>query len=114
MKTKANKLIKTIALAGFLLSCLYIKPNVIGGNTTTTETEKVIRESFKIPVTKIDGDQKVEVLFSTDGAGLVNFVLAKTENQNLKREIEKQFLNLRFSKLNSTAVNSVVIHFITL
>jgi hypothetical protein len=58
--------------------------------------------------------KKVEVLFTTDKSGKVNFVLAKTENQLLKKEIEDEFSKLSLSKVCAEVVHSVVLNFQTL
>lgn len=88
--------------------------------SNTAETEKVIRHYFKFPQillpVKETGNvvnNKVEVLFSTDKTGHVNFVLAKTENAELKKEIEKQFMALQLKQLKSEVVHKVVLNFRT-
>jgi len=96
-----------------------IDPNE--GATTNTETEKVIRHYFKFPQVlmpvkenKTQVNNKVEVLFSTDIKGNVNFVLAKTNNAELKKEIEKQFMALNLKQLKSDVVHKVVLNFRTM
>jgi hypothetical protein len=82
------------------------------------ETEKTIRNYFKFPQilipyydSKKATAHKVEVLFTTDNKGKVNFALAKTEDPLLKQEIEKQFSNLRLLKVKQNTVHSVVLNF---
>lgn len=89
--------------------------------TVTAETEKTIRTYFKFPQVllpryelKSAQTNRVEVLFTTDKTGKVNFVMAKTTDQQLKQEIEKQFSNLQLNKLKQNVVHSVVLNFRTL
>ncbi len=56
---------------------------------------------------------KVEVVFTTGENGKVNFVLAKTEDALLKKEIEKQFTNLVLPQLKKDVAYSVVLSFKT-
>jgi hypothetical protein len=84
--------------------------------------EKTLRDFLKFPQvlvpqikTKSAGLlQKVEVLFITGKSGAVNFAFAKTDNKQLKSEIEKQFLNLSFEKLKADVVHSVTLSFKTI
>jgi hypothetical protein len=85
-----------------------------------TENEKSIREYFKFPQVLLkhtfqskSESIKVEVLFTTNVNGKVNFVLAKTDNIELKKEIENQFLKLNFKDMKSEVVNSVTLSFKT-
>lgn len=89
--------------------------------TTGSETEKVIRHYFKFPQillpvkeTSAVTSNSVEVLFTTDKSGQVNFVLAKTENKELKKEIEKQFMALSLKQVKSDVVNKVILNFKTI
>ncbi len=88
------------------------------GKKSSVETEKVIRDYFKfphilMPVNEFNAgvNHKIEVLFSTDSTGKVNFVLAKTEIQELKNEIEKQFLQLKLKQVHYNIINKVVLNF---
>ena len=87
----------------------------------SNETEKTIRNYFKFPQvllpayeTKHVRENKIEVLFTTDRAGKVNFVMAKTLDKELKQEIEKQFADLQLNKLKQNVVHSVILNFKTL
>jgi hypothetical protein len=91
------------------------------GTSSSAETEKVIRNYFKFPhilmpvaENKTSVNNKVEVLFSTDSTGKVNFALAKTEDKALKKEIEKQFMALQLKQLKSEVVHKVVLNFRTI
>jgi ABC-type phosphate/phosphonate transport system substrate-binding protein len=122
MKTLSN-LSKMILIAGFSLLTLAIRSNTVPAETTKTkDTEKTIKSYFKfpgvlVPLHHVDAksiQHKVEVLFTTDLAGNVNFALAKTGDQDLKSEIEKQFLKLHLDKLKQNVVHSVTLSFRTL
>jgi hypothetical protein len=83
-----------------------------------SETRKTIHDYFKFPGVlmphqdaKVHTVQKVEVLFTTDRNGKVNFVLAKTADRQLKAEIEKQFSALFLTKVKEDVVHSVVLNF---
>ena len=56
-------------------------------------------------------DVKVEVLFTTDETGNVNFAFAKTTNKQLKEEIEKQFSDLKLPQLKPNVAHSVILNF---
>lgn len=96
-------------------------PNEGPSAASSKESEKVIRHYFKFPQfllpvneAKTLVDNKVEVLFSTDTTGKVNFVLAKTESEELRKEIEKQFLALQLKQLKSEVVHKVILNFRTI
>jgi hypothetical protein len=120
-KTPLN-LLKTLLITGLLLTTLTaVSNNTPSSNTVTNETEKTIRNYFKFPQillphyeVKSVQENKVEVLFTTDKTGKVNFVLAKTSDQQLKLEIEKQFSNLLLIKVKQNVVHSVTLNFKTL
>jgi hypothetical protein len=56
----------------------------------------------------------VEVVFTTSENGKVNFVLAKTDNSILKKQIEKQFSELTLSKIKSNVAYSIVFNIKTI
>jgi len=92
-----------------------------GASSSSAETEKVIRHYFKFPhilmpvnESRAIVNNKVEVLFSTDSTGKVNFALAKTQDEELKKEIEKQFMALQLKQLKSEVVHKVVLNFRTI
>jgi hypothetical protein len=122
MKTKVNKLTKLVLLLSLSLTTFFaVSNNTPVSNSVTVETEKTIRNYFKFPQVLIPHHElktsranKVEVLFTTDKAGNVNFVLAKTNDLKLKQEIEKQFLTLHLEKVKQDVVHSVVLNFKTI
>lgn len=121
MKTKAT-IIKISLLAGLILTSLAGWSNSTpNSGTVTSETERTIRSYFKFPQvllphyeTKTVQANRVEVLFTTDKSGKVNFVLAKTADPLLKEEIEKQFVTLQLNKVKQNVVHSVILNFRTL
>jgi hypothetical protein len=120
MKTKI-KLIRMYLVTVLILTTLVVVSNTTpSSGSVTRETEKTIRNYFKFPQVLLPGhetksyENKIEVLFTTDKFGRVNFVLAKTDNAELKQEIEKQFLNLQLSKVKQNVVHSVTLNFRTL
>lgn len=113
-KVKSSKVVLITAL---LISGLTVLPNTnLGLSPEATETEKTIKDYFRFPqiVTPVNESQKVDVLFTTNLLGQVDFVLAKTINETLKSEIEKQFLKLNLTKLKSDVVHSVTLNIKTL
>ena len=115
MKTSNQfKLILALLLSLFMiqgLSAAYHPPK-----NETNESTKSIHHYFKFPhilmpnlaKTKLES-VKVEVLFTTNQKGEVNFVLAKTDQVELKKEIENQFLKLSFKNIKCDIVNSVTL-----
>ncbi len=119
------KTINQITKSAFFTVLLFSSIVAFSGNTPKaegkkTDAEKTIRQFFKFPQVLAPAcqaktlAQKVEVLFSTDKDGRVNFVLAKTEDTRLKKEIEKQFFAMRMSEMKPDMINSVVLSFIAL
>jgi hypothetical protein len=106
MKTKS---IKGAIIAGLILFSLTAKP-VTANIHPSGAVQKTIQEGIKSPA-GAPGNQKIEVLFTTNENGNVNFVLAKTKDAGLRQEIEKQFYNMHFTGLHSNVVNSVVLNF---
>lgn len=118
MKKTAFK--KMVLMAGLMFTVILAKSNTTPSTTSlTNETEKTIHDFFKFPHVLIPRlvekgqTNKIEVLFTTDINGNVNFVLAKTKDLLLKKEIEKQFTNLHLKKIKQDVVHSVVLNFRT-
>lgn len=119
MKTST---LKTLA---FLILLTFLARFANAGNVPTPatpkgESEKTIRNYFKFPQVLIQHQdaeknlaKKVEVVFTTEASGAVNFVIAKTDDRDLKNEIERQFLKLKLPKLKHDTVYSVVLSFRT-
>ncbi len=102
---------RTSLILGLSLFTFFANAKTKNG-TEIVETEKTIKESivFTTPVS----NQKVEILFTTNEIGNVNFVLAKTEDSNLKNQIEKQFTHLHLTNLKADVVYSIILNFKTL
>src|SRR5207253_8080772 len=104
---------KSLLLILLLLSGSILLANTAPvSNTVTGKTEKTIQDFFKFPQVLLPHynnarliNNKVEVIFTTNNSGQVNFVLAKTNNPELKREIEKQFSSLHLSKIKQDVVH---------
>jgi hypothetical protein len=80
--------------------------NGIAGTGGEGITEKEIQKHLSfpnilLPVNKSQSN-KVDVVFTTNESGKVNLVIAKTDNEHLKKEIEKNFskLTLKTTKPN--------------
>ena len=112
MKTN-NNFLKSLFIIGFSFSTLLLDARTNNNESVMIETEKTIKASLKFPEGLIV-NQKIEVLFTTNQTGNVNFVLAKTNNISLKKEIEKQFSALQLTKLKENVVHSLVLNFKTI
>jgi hypothetical protein len=117
---KTNKLIKAGLIAG-LIFITTLALSAAEPDPVASSASKSIKDYFKFPHMLLPYKQtgqvhsnRVEVLFATDKNGQVNFAFAKTEDPELKREIEKQFLHLHLSQLKEDVVHSVVLNFKTL
>lgn len=84
--------------------------NLITGQEDITETQRIIKQHISFPnnVVSATKTEKVEVVFTTDEVGKVNFVLAKTDNELLKKQMEKQFAEMTLTKIKSNVAYSIV------
>ena len=118
MKKKANitgKVIKATALVALTLGSFLLQANT--KTDASVETEKTIKEHVKFPKLILpvqQQEQKIEVVFTTSENGNVDFVFAKTDNKEVKAEIEKQFSKLNLNKLKANVAYSVVLNFKTI
>lgn len=111
MKTLKSKILKTSALLAFILAGSFVSAKTLTtGNDGIVETEKTIKRHMSFPNVLLAKkvSEKVEVVFTTNEKGKVNFVIAKTENELLKTEIEKQFSELTLLKIKSNVAYSIV------
>jgi hypothetical protein len=79
-----------------VFASLTLNSMAVTGGEGTTEKEIQKHLSFPnilMPVNKTQSN-KVDVVFTTNENGQVNLVIAKTENKDLKKEIEKNFSKL--------------------
>lgn len=116
-----NLLTKTTLFGfAFFSALISVSANLPVVPPGTPGTEKTIQTYFKFPSfllpqaeQKTIQSRKVEVLFTTDKNGDVNFVLAKTNDNDLRKEVENQFYQLRLPKVPAEVVHSVVLDFRT-
>jgi hypothetical protein len=103
-----NGMVKLSAVLGFIF--LSSAAVALGGDENIIETQRTIRQHISFPniILPISKTEKVEVVFTTDEKGKVNFVLAKTENEDLKKQIEKQFSEMTLTKIKSNVAYSIV------
>jgi hypothetical protein len=121
-KNNKFKFAKTVLLTSLLFSAfITMSANIPGTKPGSHESEKTIQNYFKFPQillphaeSNTSVSKRVEVLFTTDKNGKVNFAIAKTEDVALKDEVEKQFYKLLLPKLPAEVVHSVVLNFKTM
>lgn len=103
-----NSVKKTI-IAGLILSTL--SSSALANNGDQTTAEKEIQKHLAITNTSLSkkDNMKVDVVFTTQEDGHVNFVIAKTDNEQLKKEVED-----RFSKIVLKTIKPNVCYGITL
>src|SRR6218665_801309 len=115
-KSASRKAItRLMVLTGLIFSAFFAFSTPLPvTNTASAESKKTIREYFKFPQilatraeAKSVSNNSVEVLCTTNESGRVNFALAKTQNEELKKEVEKQFYKLYLPKLKQDVVHSV-------
>ena len=116
---KNHQIIRTIVFAAIFTLASFAQ----AGNPTHPKKEmntaRTVQRYFKFPsvlmhpvgAATADDLAKVEVLFTTDESGKVTFVVAKTPNQALKAEIEKQFYGMPFRKGAENTVHRVILNF---
>jgi len=103
---------KTVITKTFFGALAVLSLNIKASTSPDINSQKeFIQHSVKFPESCDAKNQKVEVLFTTNETGKVNFVLAKTDDKNLKQNLEKQFYNMRFTGMKQNVVNSVVLSF---
>jgi hypothetical protein len=116
MATKNQKL-KAALITLLIMTAVMAYPDT-APRKDASEANRTIREFIKFPGVLIHQShnkelavEKVEVLFTLDKSGKVNFVLARTKNVKLKQEIEKQFQSLVLRNLKDDVVHSVLLNF---
>lgn len=114
IKNIRNQALKVAGILALTFGPFLLKAGT--GNEVVNETEKTIKEHVKFPklIVPTQQNEKVEIIFMTSENGKVNFVLAKTSNEALKKELEKQFAGLTLSKLKANVAHSIVFNFKTL
>jgi hypothetical protein len=114
LKSKSG-LVKLSAVLGFIfLSNAALasigNENLPIGQAGIIETQKEIKQHISFPniILPFNKTEKVEVVFTTAENGKVNFVVAKTENDLLKKQIEKQFAEMILTKIKSNVAYSII------
>lgn len=103
---------KTILISLGILSIHSIYGSNAGNGTEVSieaSAVKNIKEHIVVAKQNVGHEQKVEILFTTNVDGRVNFVLAKTSNKELKKELEAQFNTISLPGFQPDAVNSVIL-----
>lgn len=122
MKGNTKYLKISLAAGLFIVSLSALAAGIPSSSTNrlAEETGKSIRHYFKFPQVlytqhelKEELQNKVEVLFTVDNNGKVNFVWAKTTDRKLKTQIERTFSTLCFNNLKHKAVHNTVLKFKT-
>ncbi len=115
---RQGRFLKMFLLGFVLFSALFSVASKAPVMPRNNETERAIKNYFRFPQVLLPHAEpknyetkKVEVLFTTGQNGKVNFALAKTNDQALKQEVEKQFYKLQLPKLSTDVVHSVVLSF---
>ncbi len=114
VKNMTAGIVKVTGIFALTLSAYFMN----AGNVPAKlgETETAIKQQVKFPslILPTAKTEKVEVVFTTAANGKVDFVLAKTQNDILKKELEKQFLGLTLNKLKANVAYSIVFNFKTI
>ena len=117
----ASGFIKVTAMVALTFGSFMAKAG--NGNSENTKPaysadkpEKTIENHIRFPklIVPIHKSEKVEVIFTTDAGGKVDCVIAKTQNEELRKEIEKQFSALVLPNMKSNIAYSIILNFKTL
>jgi hypothetical protein len=101
----------------FTFSLLSLQAIPAPKKTKEMSTQKTIRHYIKFPSVLLqptevrDQVTTVEVLYTTDSTGHVNFAFAKTEDPALKVEVEKQVTTLVLPQVKANVVHKMVLNF---
>ncbi len=110
----ASSFIKVTGIVALTFSSFLAKAN--DGTSESNTPEKTIESHIKFPklIVPMHKSAKVEVVFTTDVNGKVNNVVAKTANEELKKEIENQFSSMVVPNTKSNIAYTIVLNFKTL
>ena len=105
-----TQLVRLSAVLGFIFLGGVVIANGNSDSENTIETQKVIKQHISFPniILPFNKTEKVEVVFATSEEGKVNFVLVKTDNNLLKKQIEIQFSEMLLTKIKSNVAYSIV------
>lgn len=114
VNTLTLALLMTLSLSAFIARSANNSPTV----AVHSSAEKTISNFFKFPKVLMPYTEqqsslsvKVEVIFVTDKDGKVTYSFAKTKDQKLKQEIEKQFSALKLTDIKENVAHSVILNF---
>ena len=99
----------------FILLVLFLSLSgitIAAGDKPKTFTQK-IQAALSAPKQLKSHSEKVTVCFVVNGEGNVVEANAKTQNADIKRHLEKQFLGLNLCGLEPCVTNSITVNFIT-
>jgi DNA/RNA endonuclease YhcR with UshA esterase domain len=116
MKTIFKRSVMALA-AGILFSVsLNAKTDENPKTVIIADAHKAIKEHVKFPslVINYGQEERVNVVFTVAEGGNVNFVIANTSNETLRKTIESQFMKLKLSSLKANNAYSVVFNFKTI
>lgn len=101
------KTLKKISLA-----ILFCAGTMVGNAMVKTpiSVSEEIQDNIKLEKQMVTKNERVEVLFTTNQNGNVDFVMAKSDNKALRAEIEKQFSGFNFKTLKSETVHSIILN----
>lgn len=82
-------------------------------NLKPGESEKTIQQQFLFPniILPVEKNEKVPVVFTLNKENKIDVIIAKTENNVLKREIENQLADLTLPNLKANSTYSIVLNF---
>lgn len=104
-----KSLLKITAIV--ILNSLFVAP-LKANNGAEASTEKQIQKQLNVNCTGLNAEEqtKVDVIFTTNEEGKVNLVIAKTENNEIRKEIEKNFSKLVLSKVKPNVCYGVTLN----
>ena len=117
------KTLKNIFSLGLITGLLFVSMQSFAGGmangTGTFSHTSNVKNHLKLSTiwmpfdeSKINTSVKVEVVFMTDQSGYVSFVLAKSQDQELKVELEKQFSKFFLPQLRKNVPHTVTLNIV--
>lgn len=103
--------------ATILSICLFlmsISVNANNGEETARDISHKIKESVNMPesLKQKHRSEKITVNFVVNESGKVTEASAKTKDAEARRDLEKQFLQMKFEGLKPCVVNTIDINFL--
>ncbi len=109
MKTKL-----IVMITALFLSHMAMNANNGTGESTESQIQKQLSIQPLNTAAPKNTDIKVEVLFTTDVNGKVDLAIANTNDQTLKKEIEKNFMKLTLKDTKPNVCYSITLKLITI